>query len=102
MSMSSKEGSAVAMAGRGRVSISEAVGEVERWASVCERGLAEVLAFENETVLRLMEKMVRGHPDVPDAWRAVAGGSYCKLDQQMPAELRRRLSRAVSSTESSS
>jgi predicted GIY-YIG superfamily endonuclease len=63
---------------------------------------AEVLAFENETVLRLMEKMTRDHPDVPDAWRAVAGGSYCKLDQQMPAELRRRLSRAVSSTESSS
>ena len=58
---------------------------------------AEVLAFENETVLQLMEKMVREHPDIPDAWRAVAGGSYCKLNQQMPAELRRRLSREPTS-----
>ena len=58
---------------------------------------AEVLAFENETVLRLMEQMVREHPDIPDAWRAVAGGSYCKLNQQMPAELRRRLSREPTS-----
>ena len=58
---------------------------------------AEVLAFENETVLRLMEKMMRDHPDIPDAWRAVAGGSYCKLNQQMPAELRRRLSRETTS-----
>ena len=59
---------------------------------------ADVLAFENETVLRLMEKMMRDHPDIPDAWRAVAGGSYCKLNQQMPAELRRRLSREPTSS----
>ena len=32
--MSSKDGSAVAIAGRGRASVTEAVGEVERWASV--------------------------------------------------------------------
>ena len=40
---------------------------------------AGVIAFENETVLRLMEKMMRDHPDIPDAWRAVACVSitYC-------------------------
>ena len=49
-----------------------------------------------------MQRMMREHPDVPDAWRAVAGGSYCKLNQAMPVELRRRLAAAsrVSSAES--
>ena len=57
----------------------------------------EVLAFENETTLRYMERIMAENPDNPDAWRAVAGGSYCKIDQSMPHELRRRL--RVSSTE---
>ena len=61
----------------------------------------EVLAFENTTTLRYMERMMTEHPDNPDAWRSVAGGSYCKLDQAMPHELRRRLSRPTG-TESSS
>ena len=61
----------------------------------------EVLSFENETTLRYMEQMMADHPDNSDAWRAVAGGSYCKIDQKMPHELRRRLSRPAS-TESSS
>ena len=61
----------------------------------------EVLSFENETTLRYMQQMMADHPDNPDAWRAVAGGSYCKIDQSMPHELRRRLSRPAS-TESSS
>jgi hypothetical protein len=51
----------------------------------------EVLAFENETTLRYMEQMMAKNPDNPDAWRSVAGGSYCKIDQSMPHELRRRL-----------
>ena len=50
---------------------------------------AEVLAFENETTMRYMLQMIREHG--PDAWRAVCGGSWCKLDQNMPGELRRRL-----------
>ena len=49
----------------------------------------EVLAFENETTMRYMLQMIRDHG--PDAWRAVCGGSWCKLDQNMPGELRRRL-----------
>ena len=61
----------------------------------------EVLSFENETTLRYMEQMMADHPDNSDAWRAVAGGSYCKIDQKMPHELRRRLSHPAS-TESSS
>ena len=59
----------------------------------------EVLAFENETTLRYMQRMMAESPDNPDAWRAVAGGSYCKIDQSMPHELRRRL--RVSGTEGS-
>ena len=59
----------------------------------------EVLSFENETTLRYMVQMMAENPDNPDAWRAVAGGSYCKIDQSMPHELRRRL--RVSSTEGS-
>ena len=59
----------------------------------------EVLSFENETTLRYMERIMAENPDNPDAWRAVAGGSYCKIDQSMPHELRRRL--RVSSTEGS-
>jgi len=58
----------------------------------------EVLAFENETTLRYMERIMAENPDNPDAWRSVAGGSYCKIDQSMPHELRRRL--RVSSAES--
>ena len=58
----------------------------------------EVLAFENETTLLYMERIMAENPDNPDAWRAVAGGSYCKIDQSMPHELRRRL--RVSSTKS--
>jgi predicted GIY-YIG superfamily endonuclease len=61
----------------------------------------EVLAFENETTLRYMEQMMAKNPDNPDAWRSVAGGSYCKIDQSMPHELRRRLS-CPASTESRS
>ena len=57
----------------------------------------EVLAFENETTLRYMERMMTENPDNQDAWRAVAGGSYCKTDQSMPHELRRRLSASTKS-----
>ena len=59
----------------------------------------EVLAFENETTLLYMERIMAENPDNPDAWRSVASGSYCKIDQKMPHELRRRL--RVSSTEGS-
>ena len=61
----------------------------------------EVLSFENETTLRYMEQMMAKNPDNSDAWRSVAGGSYCKIDQSMPHELRRRLS-CPASTESRS
>lgn len=49
----------------------------------------EVLEFENDMTLRYMERMIREHG--PEGWRAVCGGTWCKLDQEMPAELRRRL-----------
>ena len=49
----------------------------------------EVLAFENEMTLRYMERMITEHGS--EAWRCVCGGAWCKLDQEMPAELRHRL-----------
>ena len=58
----------------------------------------EVLAFENETTMRYMLQMIRDYG--PNAWRAVCGGSWCKLDQNMPSELRRRLTDLPDATQS--
>ena len=53
---------------------------------------AEVLAYENNKTLALMFEAMQLYTH-PEAWRFVAGGSWCKpgLDQNMPAALQQML-----------